>query len=77
MQIGKLESFPIVSMGREFWGGLREFVERTMLGEGTISAENLDLIHPPGTVEEAVMQIQLAGVPWNSSLQPWVSAAIT
>jgi predicted Rossmann-fold nucleotide-binding protein len=41
MQIGKLESFPIVSMGREFWGGLRKFVQRTMLGEGTISAEDL------------------------------------
>ncbi len=58
MQTGKLDSFPIVSMGIEFWSKLREFVQGTMIAEETINPTDLDLIHPAKTVEEAIKHIQ-------------------
>ena len=38
IQTGKLERFPIVTMGGEFWEHLRDFVRQTLVGEGTIDA---------------------------------------
>ena len=35
VQTGKLEAFPIVSMGTEFWGAFREFAQRSLVGGGT------------------------------------------
>ena len=61
MQCGKLDTFPVVAMGGEFWGKLREFVKGTMIAEETISPEDLDLLHPAKTVEEAVSYIESAG----------------
>ncbi len=57
IQTEKLGAFPIVSMGREFWGSLAEFIEGTMIDEGTISPEDVNLIQPADTVEDAVRMI--------------------
>ena len=58
IQTEKLGAFPIVSMGREFWGSLAEFIEGTMIDEGTISPEDVQLIRPAETVEDAVRVIR-------------------
>jgi uncharacterized protein (TIGR00730 family) len=58
VQTGKLERFPIVGMGGDFWRDLRSFSRGTMLSEGTISAEDLDLIQPAVDADEAVRIIQ-------------------
>lgn len=57
-QTGKLERFPVVSMVREFWDHLRRFMQDTMLVEGTISKEDIDLIHGADTVEDAIRIIR-------------------
>ena len=54
MQTGKLDSFPIVAMGIEFWKNLGAFVQETMIAQGTISHKDLELIKPATTVEEAI-----------------------
>lgn len=54
MQTGKLESFPIVAMGVDFWKNLGAFVVETMIAEGTISKKDMELIKPATTVEEAI-----------------------
>ena len=54
MQTGKIEHFPIVVMGREFWKPMREFIDRSLIGEGTISPEDLGLIHMTDDPDEAV-----------------------
>ncbi len=54
MQTGKLESFPVVALGGDFWNKLGVFVQNTMLAEGTIGAKDLGLIKLAGTVEEAI-----------------------
>ena len=58
VQTGKLERFPIVGMGGDFWEHLRSFGRDAMLSEGTISAKDLELIKPAATAEEAVQLIR-------------------
>lgn len=43
VQTQKVRSFPIVLVGRSYWGGLLEWVEATMLSEGMISPEDPSL----------------------------------
>lgn len=54
MQTEKVESFPIVAMGGEFWKSLREFIRGTLIREGTISASDLDLVHLTDSLDEAM-----------------------
>ena len=58
VQTGKLDRFPLVGMGGEFWQQLRNFAQETMLNEGVISPEDLDLIHKATTPDEALQIIQ-------------------
>ena len=43
IQTGKVRNFPVVLFGTEFWGPMVEWIEKTMVGEGTISTEDMDL----------------------------------
>ena len=54
IQTGKLERFPIISMGGEFWSPLYDFARDTLLKEGTISSSELGFIHEVPTVAEAL-----------------------
>jgi uncharacterized protein (TIGR00730 family) len=58
MQTNKLEDFPIVAMGGDFWKKLGVFIQDTMLTEGTISPPDLELIHPTDSVERAIKIIK-------------------
>jgi hypothetical protein len=58
IQTGKLERFPIVTMGGEFWDHLREFIRNTLISEATIDASDLELARPATTPEEAVRLIR-------------------
>jgi len=44
VQTGKVESFPIVLMGTDYWRPLREFIAGPMVGARTISASDVDLL---------------------------------
>ncbi|MFI4897396.1 MAG: TIGR00730 family Rossman fold protein [Phycisphaerales bacterium JB059] len=54
MQTGKIEHFPIIIMGREFWAPMKAFIDKSLLGMGTISPEDMDLIHMTDDPDEAV-----------------------
>jgi len=58
IQTGKLDRFPIVGIGGEFWTQLRKFAEETMLDEGVINAEEVAFVHPVQTIDEALEYIQ-------------------
>ena len=58
IQTGKLDAFPIVSMGGEFWQQMRDFIRGTMVAEETISPKDLDLIVPAIDADEAVRIIR-------------------
>ena len=54
MQTGKIEHFPIIIMGREFWAPMREFIDKSLIRVGTISPEDMGLIHLTDDPDEAV-----------------------
>lgn len=54
MQTRKVSSFPIVLVGRQYWGGLVDWLRSTMVGRGTISPADVDLLPVVDTAEEAV-----------------------
>ncbi|MEZ5939937.1 MAG: TIGR00730 family Rossman fold protein [Planctomycetaceae bacterium] len=58
MQTKKIESFPIIAMGSQFWEPLRDFIRDRLIAEGTIGSGDLDLVHVTDSPEEAVEIIQ-------------------
>ena len=54
IQTHKLIKFPVVLISRDYWGGLIEWVEDKMLGEGKISERDMKIFNLVDTVEEAV-----------------------
>ena len=54
IQTQKIAAFPIVMVGRSYWGGLVEWIKKTMIDEGTISPKDLDIFHLVDTPDEAV-----------------------
>lgn len=57
IQTSKIGRFPIVLVGKAYWGGLLDWVRGTMLEYGNISAKDLDLINLVETPTEAVKVI--------------------
>ena len=58
IQCHKLERFPIVAMGSDFWEEMRTFGRGALLREATISPEDLDLLKVTDSPDEAVRYIQ-------------------
>ena len=56
VQTNKISKMPIILVGSEFWGGLKDWIQTTMLGVGNISAKDMDLI-PVVDEPEEVLEI--------------------
>ena len=54
IQTNKIEKFPIILVGTQFWSGLIEWIKTSMLEVGNISPKDLDLIQIVDTEEEVV-----------------------
>ncbi|MBN2397951.1 MAG: TIGR00730 family Rossman fold protein [Deltaproteobacteria bacterium] len=58
IQTKRIRSFPVVLMGSEYWAGLMAWMKKTMLQEGKISEEDLDLIQVLDEPDQVVRHIQ-------------------
>ncbi len=54
MQTGKIDPFPLVCMGLDYWQPLREFLTDSLVPARTIAPEDLELIHFTDSSSEAV-----------------------
>ena len=54
IQTHKIEKFPIILVGSEFWKGLFDWIKNAMLEAGNISPQDLDLIQLVDTENEVV-----------------------
>jgi len=55
IQTNKIEKFPIILVGRDFWEGLFDWVKSTLLDKfQNISPKDLDLIHLVDTEDEVI-----------------------
>lgn len=61
VQTSKVESFPVVLVGRDYWSGLVQWIEKTQLAEGMISPGDEKLFTVVDTADEAIEAV-LAGV---------------
>ncbi|MFC0314266.1 TIGR00730 family Rossman fold protein [Gordonia phosphorivorans] len=62
VQTGKVKRFPIVLVGRAFWGPLLDWMRQVLLADAKISPQDLDLITVVDTPEEAVDVVIASGV---------------
>jgi len=58
VQTEKLANFPIVLVGKSYWQGMLDWIETTMVEEGNINADELQLFKVVETVEAAVNIIE-------------------
>ncbi len=58
IQTERVKPFPIILVGSSFWTGLVEWIKDTMLGNGTISSEDLDLFTIIDDSDEVVEYIK-------------------
>ena len=54
IQTRKIRNFPVVLFGKEYWGGLLQWIKEQMVGQGTVSPEDLNLLFVTDSPEEAV-----------------------
>ena len=54
VQTGTITRFPIVLVGRRFWGGLIEWIRTTLVDRGVIAPQDIDLFTVVDTADEAL-----------------------
>jgi len=55
IQTHKIEKFPIILVGTQFWSGLISWIKETLVNQThTVSAKDLELIHVVDTKEEVI-----------------------
>lgn len=54
VQTRKLKNTPMICVGKEYWGGLFDWMRTVQLAEGNISPEDLDLIKVVDSADEVV-----------------------
>jgi uncharacterized protein (TIGR00730 family) len=63
VQTRKIDSFPVILMGVDYWAPLLAFLRHTLVGAGTISESDLDLLTPTDSPDEVegIIRRTLAG----------------
>ena len=69
VQTRKIESFPVVLMGRDYWEPLIAFMRDTLAKQGTIDASDLDLLTVTDSSEEAMAAV-MKGLERVASTRP-------
>ena len=54
IQTNIVPGFPVIMMGKKYWGKLLGWLKDTMLAEGAISKEDIDLIYVTDDPEEVM-----------------------
>ncbi|MBI2780991.1 MAG: TIGR00730 family Rossman fold protein [Chloroflexi bacterium] len=61
IQTGKIEHFPVVLVGTEFFGGFVDWIRATLVDQGMISPGDIDLIQVTDDPREVIDIIRAAG----------------
>jgi hypothetical protein len=67
MQNDKIERFPLIAVGGEFWENFVAFIRETLLAEQTISRDDVNFLHRADTAADVVRIIAEASGPSNSA----------
>ena len=58
IQTNKIEQFPVILVGVDFWAGLKDWVENTLKKSGKISPNDTDILHLVDTPDEVIQIIE-------------------
>ncbi|HUJ76705.1 MAG TPA: TIGR00730 family Rossman fold protein [bacterium] len=58
MQTQKIRPFPMVLLGRDYWAGLLDWLRSTVVNQGMVYAEDLNLMTVTDSIEEAVALVE-------------------
>lgn len=58
VQTKKIERFPIILFGKDFWAGLMDWIENTLKSTGKIGPNDTDLIHLADNSEDVITIIE-------------------
>ena len=58
IQTQKIDKFPIILVGSEFWRGLIDWIKKTLIDEATISLKDLELISIVDSPDEVIKIIE-------------------
>jgi len=70
LQTGKITRFPIVLVGRDYWGGLVDWLRDRVVAEGKASPEDLEAFTVVDTADEVMAVIKTANTPAAESPPP-------
>ncbi|OGP64405.1 MAG: Rossman fold protein, TIGR00730 family [Deltaproteobacteria bacterium RBG_13_53_10] len=58
IQTKKIKPFPVILVGTEYWKGLLDWVKGTVLKEGKISPDDLDILHITDDLDDIIKTIK-------------------
>ena len=58
IQTGKVQDFPVILMGTDYWGGMIDWIRASLLKEAAINPEDVDLLRLTDDPREAVRIIK-------------------
>ena len=58
IQTRKVDRFPIIAIGKDFWDPMISFFRERLVSEGTITEADLDLVRVTDSIEEAIDYIK-------------------
>ena len=67
VQTKKVTKFPVVLMGTEYWGGLYDWIERSVLSHGKIGEKDMKLLYLTDEVDDAVKVVHEAYRAWEDT----------
>jgi hypothetical protein len=67
VQTKKVTKFPVVLLGSEYWGGLYDWIAKTVLDSGKIGEKDLALLHLTDDVDDAVRVVREAYKAWEDA----------
>ncbi len=65
VQTKKVTKFPVVLLGSEYWGGLYEWLSKSVYETGKIGEKDLRLVHLTDDVDDAVKVVEEAYRSWE------------
>ena len=67
VQTKKVTKFPVVLLGSDYWGGLYDWIARTVLPGGKIGEKDMALLHVTDEVDDAVKVVHEAYRAWEDA----------
>ena len=64
VQTKKVTKFPVVLFGKDYWGGLYDWLASTVRAGGKVSDKDLELLHLTDDIDDAVTVVQNAHQAW-------------